>query len=212
MREYEYYHSLAAQGRDHDDGDGVDIEAVLDGVERAEREGREVGVGELGLLATTIGGIGQASTSNQRVAVRYEEEEGEIEMKEAEDGDEDEGEVGEEGEVPDVPDVPQTSDTVQGEREPTAGEREAALRRVGVGASQESGQGAPGGGEPKGIDGGQESKEGDSGASGEMGADQLLENVKMAYYWAGYYSGLYDGQRGKDQRGKDQGGGGGGSG
>ena len=28
-----------------------------------------------------------------------------------------------------------------------------------------------------------------------MGADQTLENVKMAYYWAGYYSGLYDGQR-----------------
>ncbi|KAK5094701.1 hypothetical protein LTR70_003909 [Exophiala xenobiotica] len=26
-------------------------------------------------------------------------------------------------------------------------------------------------------------------------ADQTLENIKMAYYWAGYYSGLYDGQR-----------------
>ncbi|KAL2405018.1 hypothetical protein ABEF95_001477 [Exophiala dermatitidis] len=25
--------------------------------------------------------------------------------------------------------------------------------------------------------------------------EQTLENVKMAYYWAGYYSGLYDGQR-----------------
>ncbi|KIW13067.1 hypothetical protein PV08_08254 [Exophiala spinifera] len=25
--------------------------------------------------------------------------------------------------------------------------------------------------------------------------DQTLENIKMAYYWAGYYSGLYDGQR-----------------
>ena len=27
------------------------------------------------------------------------------------------------------------------------------------------------------------------------GASQTLENIKMAYYWAGYYSGLYDGQR-----------------
>ncbi|KAK5074043.1 hypothetical protein LTR64_006815 [Lithohypha guttulata] len=26
-------------------------------------------------------------------------------------------------------------------------------------------------------------------------ADQTLENIKMAYYWAGYYSGLYDAQR-----------------
>lgn len=26
-------------------------------------------------------------------------------------------------------------------------------------------------------------------------ADQTLENIKMAYYWAGYYSGLYDGQQ-----------------
>ena len=25
--------------------------------------------------------------------------------------------------------------------------------------------------------------------------DQTLENVKMAYYWAGYYSGIYDAQR-----------------
>jgi len=25
--------------------------------------------------------------------------------------------------------------------------------------------------------------------------DQVLENIKMAYYWAGYYSGLYEGQR-----------------
>jgi hypothetical protein len=28
-----------------------------------------------------------------------------------------------------------------------------------------------------------------------VAADQTLENIKMAYYWAGYYSGLYDGQR-----------------
>lgn len=26
-------------------------------------------------------------------------------------------------------------------------------------------------------------------------AEQLLENIKMSYYWAGYYSGLYDAQR-----------------
>lgn len=25
--------------------------------------------------------------------------------------------------------------------------------------------------------------------------DETLENLKMAYYWAGYYSGLYDGQQ-----------------
>lgn len=28
-----------------------------------------------------------------------------------------------------------------------------------------------------------------------LSTDQALENIKMAYYWAGYYSGLYDGQR-----------------
>lgn len=33
-----------------------------------------------------------------------------------------------------------------------------------------------------------------------LSSDQLLENIKMSYYWAGYYSGLYDAQRqGQDQ-------------
>lgn len=27
------------------------------------------------------------------------------------------------------------------------------------------------------------------------GSDQVLENIKMAYWWAGYYSGLYEGQQ-----------------
>jgi hypothetical protein len=27
------------------------------------------------------------------------------------------------------------------------------------------------------------------------GQDQILENIKMAYWWAGYYSGLYEGQQ-----------------
>ena len=27
------------------------------------------------------------------------------------------------------------------------------------------------------------------------GQDQVLENMKMAYWWAGYYSGLYEGQQ-----------------
>jgi hypothetical protein len=27
------------------------------------------------------------------------------------------------------------------------------------------------------------------------GQDQVLENIKMAYWWAGYYSGLYEGQQ-----------------
>ncbi|KIW37815.1 uncharacterized protein PV06_09800 [Exophiala oligosperma] len=31
--------------------------------------------------------------------------------------------------------------------------------------------------------------------------DQTLENIKMAYYWAGYYSGLHDGQRQSRQGG-----------
>ncbi|KAL6251055.1 hypothetical protein RBB50_001263 [Rhinocladiella similis] len=35
----------------------------------------------------------------------------------------------------------------------------------------------------------------EQGPSSSSSADQTLENVKMAYYWAGYYSGLYDGQR-----------------
>jgi hypothetical protein len=28
-----------------------------------------------------------------------------------------------------------------------------------------------------------------------VGQDQILENIKMAYWWAGYYSGLYEGQQ-----------------
>lgn len=28
-----------------------------------------------------------------------------------------------------------------------------------------------------------------------IGEDQILENIKMAYWWAGYYSGLYEGQQ-----------------
>ena len=31
--------------------------------------------------------------------------------------------------------------------------------------------------------------------AGSVSGDAVLENIKMAYYWAGYYSGLYDGQR-----------------
>jgi len=34
-----------------------------------------------------------------------------------------------------------------------------------------------------------------AGISAASSADQTLENIKMAYYWAGYYSGLYDAQR-----------------
>lgn len=34
----------------------------------------------------------------------------------------------------------------------------------------------------------------------EQSATQLLENVKMAYYWAGYYSGLYDGRQQQQQQ------------
>ncbi|RVX73132.1 hypothetical protein B0A52_02259 [Exophiala mesophila] len=32
-------------------------------------------------------------------------------------------------------------------------------------------------------------------ADSSTSQDQTLENIKMAYYWAGYYSGLHDGQR-----------------
>lgn len=34
-----------------------------------------------------------------------------------------------------------------------------------------------------------------TGTATGTSADQTLENIKMAYYWAGYYSGLHDGQR-----------------
>ena len=34
-----------------------------------------------------------------------------------------------------------------------------------------------------------------------IGEDQVLENIKMAYWWAGYYSGLHDGQQ-KAKQGK----------
>lgn len=27
------------------------------------------------------------------------------------------------------------------------------------------------------------------------GSSEALENIKMAYWWAGYYSGLYEGQQ-----------------
>ena len=38
----------------------------------------------------------------------------------------------------------------------------------------------------------------------DTSADQTLENLKMAYYWAGYYSGLYDAQRQPQSQSQDQ--------
>lgn len=32
-------------------------------------------------------------------------------------------------------------------------------------------------------------------SASSKGSDQVLENIKMAYWWAGYYSGLYEGQQ-----------------
>jgi hypothetical protein len=99
----------------------------------------------------------------------------------------------EEGEI----DEDDAAEIIAGEgRPPTAEEKQAALRRAGL------------------LSGGQAQSD-DVGvaktaaAATTMGPiettttsvppapqqDQTLENIKMAYYWAGYYSGLYDGQR-----------------
>lgn len=110
----------------------------------------------------------------------------------------------EEGEIDEAQPVP---------RPPTAEERHAALRRAGLSAAPAS---APVQGEDhaassseKAEQRGQTAHAAAEGRQSRLGAradrghadsgagpqDQTLENLKMAYYWAGYYSGLYDGQR-----------------
>lgn len=117
----------------------------------------------------------------------------------------DEDEI-EEGEVEDEPDRP-----------PTAQERDAALRRAGLKPtpsstetdlinnatqpSTERGQqetSQPAQPATSAADQGKLAPYNAKGAKADYATgttDQTLENLKMAYYWAGYYSGLYDGQR-----------------
>ncbi|RMZ80374.1 hypothetical protein DV738_g2834, partial [Chaetothyriales sp. CBS 135597] len=55
----------------------------------------------------------------------------------------------------------------------------------------------------EGEEGEDEGREGGNGGNENENAneqDQVLANVKMAYYWAGYYSGLYDAQKKKRRR------------
>jgi hypothetical protein len=41
------------------------------------------------------------------------------------------------------------------------------------------------------------------GVTASMNQSQVLENVKMAYWWAGYYSGLYEAQQAATQQSKE---------
>ncbi|ETN36463.1 uncharacterized protein HMPREF1541_08741 [Cyphellophora europaea CBS 101466] len=157
VKEYEYYHSLVAQG--------LDVETILDQAEAAEANGETPALGlEEVVTHTTTGAIVDVlpPTTNES------------------------DEENEEGEVRDEP-----------ERQPTAQERQAALKRAGLTldstttANSEPATTAQG---PMEDSAAPKSALHQPEATA-IGPDQTLENLKMAYYWAGYYSGLHDGQR-----------------
>ncbi|KPI36429.1 uncharacterized protein AB675_2913 [Cyphellophora attinorum] len=178
VAEYQYYHSLAAQG--------LDIETVLDAAEQAEAKGEEAplalkGGNGPGDDATT------AATTRTPNRVAESEEEGEI----ADDF------MAMDEQAP-IDTTPTTANEVNGEQgtnqqHPTAAAKESASRQLDVTEGQDGDDG------------------GTSTAPQEVGGDTVpatgttdhtLENLKMAYYWAGYYSGLHDAQR-QPQHGKD---------
>ena len=144
VKEYEYYHSLAAQGLDPDE--------VLDAAEDAEDKGEDV---DLRL--------------------------GEAEAGEAEGGTEGPRRVGGAGE----------DDVEEGEVEDEAAEER--LNGVDREGTKEAAQIGPQ--LPTTTEHEQQGGAGNAKVQDSPDADLTLENVKMAYYWAGYYSGLYDAQK-----------------
>lgn len=163
VKEYEYYHSLAARG--------IDPEEVLDEAEEAEGRGEEVD------LKIDVGMRGSPSkrsvfvngAANGAVDVDGGDEDGEVEEGEAED----EGVGGKErqGLTNDASAMNQVHGREHGPPHPPDSEAEPVQPQpVNATSTEEATKAA-------------------------AAADQTLENLKMAYYWAGYYSGLYDGQR-----------------
>jgi hypothetical protein len=181
VKEYEYYHSLAAQG--------LDAEVVLDAAEAALAKGEELPLyldgadavkAVTGESAAGKKGDGDLEVPATTTARTPPSEDGEI--------DEDAGLVSESNARPNA---------TNGNRSPTASERDAALVRAGLLAAQtgntldtasETNQLPDSAALP------QPNGPAPSAAAVAGPAAQTLENLKMAYYWAGYYSGLYDGQ------------------
>ncbi len=168
VKEYEYYHSLAARG--------IDPEEVLDQAEEAERTGEEV------YLKLDGGGKGvEGGVDGGGRDVRGPE--GEVEEGELEDGEVDEGPIEEElagleGQAL-TNGVTTKNNKVHGERH---------------GPSLPPSRGAEDGQMPP-ADAATTHVPAPVNGASSMSPDQTLDNLKMAYYWAGYYSGLYDGQR-----------------
>ena len=160
------------------------MDAVLDAAEEAEANGEDV---DLAL-----------PQEDSHVEVDTSLAQDAVEVEEAEDG-----EITEDDNTTQPSHLPATQEGGHApqqhsiEREPTAQERQAALHRLGVlnGNSRET---AVNGKEA--VDVGTTKQAAAAAAVTNPGVNETLENVKMAYYWAGYYSGLYDQQR---QQGTD---------
>jgi hypothetical protein len=171
VAEYQYYHSLAAQG--------LDVDTVLDAAEQAEANGGEVPLALNGGNEVSDGAAA-ASTSKSAREVAEPDEEGEI-LDESMAVDE---------QAPTDAAVAAAADEVNGDQgtnqqdSTTAAAKKAALRQLGVTGDQD------------GLDGGTSTAPQDDGDTGgpATGTKDTLENLKMAYYWAGYYSGLHDAQ------------------
>ena len=164
MREYEYYHSLAAKG--------IDPEAVLVKAEEAERVGGEVDL--------ALEGWGEGDEDGE------EGEEGEVGDDGVEGEDAQEGEVEED----DVEDGEIEDDALPGSRLPHGISATSKVH-----GKQHGPQLPPSHDAEKSQLRSAEASTTQPHNTPAGSADQTLENLKMAYYWAGYYSGLYDGQR-----------------
>jgi hypothetical protein len=149
----------------------VDIDALLDEAEVAEANGEPLPLGLDDASNAAKVTLGTVPLQNGKGKVTTAEDDLDVE---------------EDGEIVDD-EAPNTNEA----RQPTAEEREAALRRAGLAEDDLE----PPNEDAAGTTSAKQPSQVGAASTAPPPPDQILENVKMAYYWAGYYSGLYDGQR-----------------
>ncbi|EXJ58920.1 hypothetical protein A1O7_06350 [Cladophialophora yegresii CBS 114405] len=189
LAEYEYYHGIHARGED--------VEEILRKAEAGELD--DDGEDQPTTTATSAAWKpsqfeGGASATVDAIGVNGHVEGNEADaVTRAEDGeDAEEGEVVEQDE--DGADV----DAAHARPVPSAAHLDDSPTVSATGTAPLIGPGLPPGNadpglnlDPAPVDNAPKEK----GPPRSTSQDQTLENMKMAYYWAGYYSGLYDGQR-----------------
>ncbi|KAK5054711.1 hypothetical protein LTR84_001603 [Exophiala bonariae] len=165
LQEYEYYHSIHAKGED--------VEEVLRRAETGDFDDPDVGMDACewrdanGTAEEDYAALmaGRTPPSTSNNVA----EEGEVE----------------EGELDDTAEVQQGLDaTHTGNRSQLASKTATLPQNTIIGPQL-----------PHAPNGPAAAQSGTAGGASMTPQDQTLENLKMAYYWAGYYSGLYDGQQ-----------------